>query len=74
MKIKNCITLTLIRFFDQTKILDLVKFVFLDLDKVDSKLLSTILLTLASISIGIDLIVFNIEISDVNLLLKLWIK
>lgn len=67
----------LIRFFDLIKIFNLVKFVFLDLDKLSTKPLlplSISLLTIALINIEVDIliatIIFSIQVSNVAILLK----
>lgn len=60
--------------FDLDKILNLVKLVFLYLDKMTFELLLTILLILVIIDIGVDiltdLIFFSIKINEVAILLK----
>ena len=67
-----------VKFFDLAKFLDLVIFVFLDLGKLNSKPSPIPSLTLAPITIEVDLsdnlVILNIEMSDAAILLKPWIK
>lgn len=70
LKIKNLISSMLVSLFNLVKMLDLVNFIFLNLDKLRCKLLPITSFLLALIAIRADLVVFHIEISDIAILLK----